>query len=153
MNSLLLHLSKSIKLSGSRALLLLLVLFGCLEARAQNQANNWYFGNHAAITFNSGSPVALTDCAMETEEGCSTISDTDGNLLFYTDGVTIWNKNHVVMLNGTGLLGNWSATQSSVVIPKPGSSRYYYLFTVPAYSQTGGVCYSLIDMQLDGGLG
>jgi hypothetical protein len=124
-------------------------------AHAQNQANNWYFGNHAGITFNFGSPpVALTGSAMNTDEGCSTISDGNGNLLFYTDGTTVWNRNHTEMFNGTGLFGSFSSTQSSVAVPKPGSNRFFYLFTVPAYPQNaGGLCYSLVDMQLDGGLG
>jgi hypothetical protein len=122
--------------------------------QAQNQANNWYFGDHAGITFNFGSPpVALSNSAMFTDEGCSTISDANGNLLFYTDGSTVWNRNHVVMLNGTGLLGSFSSTQSSVVVPKPGSDRFFYLFTVPSLYQTDGLRYSLVDMQLDGGLG
>lgn len=153
MNSLLLHLPKSIKSSSIRVLLLLLVLFACLEANAQKQAANWCFGQHAWVSFSTGTPVAAGTSTINTREGCCTISDADGNLLFYSDGVQVWNKNHVQMLNGFGLLGNSSSTQSSIVIPKPGSNRYYYLFTVPDCGQTGGLCYSLVDMQLDGGMG
>ncbi len=139
---------------AARFVLCWLLMVAVQVAHAQNQANNWYFGDHAGITFNFGSPpVALTNSAMNTYEGCSTISDAGGNLMFYTDGVTVWNKNHTVMLNGTGLLGNSSSTQSSIVVQKPGSNRYYYLFTVPDWSDFGGLCYSLVDMQMDGGLG
>ncbi len=124
---------------------------------SQNQASNWYFGHYAGITFNSETPpppVALTGGAMSTQEGCCTISDMNGNLLFYSDGITVWNKNHAVMLNGNGLAGHNSSTQSSIVVPKPGSNRYYYIFTVPdCFATTGGLCYTTIDMTLDGGLG
>ncbi|MDD2965319.1 MAG: PKD domain-containing protein [Bacteroidales bacterium] len=137
-----------------RLLLIACVFCSIGPLRSQNQANNWYFGNYAGVCFNSGSPVALSGSEMLTQEGCCTISDFYGNLLFYSDGVTVWNRNHEVMLNGTGLLGHYSSTQSSVAIPQPGSSRFYYLFTVPhCFTLTGGLCYSKIDMQLDGGLG
>ena len=64
-------------------LLFTIVLFG------QNQANNWYFGQNAGINFSNGIPVALDDGVLNTPEGCSTISDSNGNLLFYTDGIDV----------------------------------------------------------------
>src|SRR5690606_20622744 len=73
-------------------------------------------------------------------------------LLFYTDGSTVWNANHVVMPNGTGLLGNSSSAQSAIIIPKPGSLTNYYIITVPV-NGTVGMRYSEVDMTLDGGLG
>ena len=36
----------------------------------------------------SGSPVAVTNGAMTAVEGCAAISDSAGNLLFYTNGET-----------------------------------------------------------------
>src|ERR1700675_989300 len=63
----------------------------------QKEANIWYFGYEAGLDFNSGVPVALTNSAMDQFEGCSSIADSNGNLLFYTDGQTVWNKNHVQM--------------------------------------------------------
>ena len=77
---------------------LCLLLFLCtLVSSAQGEANNWYFGQNAGVTFNSGVPIALTDSAMQTLEGCATLSDASGQLLFYTDGMTIYNRNHQVM--------------------------------------------------------
>ena len=109
---------------GKRYFFIVSVLFMLTQAPvfSQNEANVWYFSEYAGVDFNSGVPVALTDGAMDTREGCATISDASGNLLFYTDGITVWNKIHEVMDNGTGLLGHSSATQSGVIIPKPGSS-------------------------------
>src|SRR5690606_7299225 len=97
---------------------------------AQNEANIWYFGENAGLDFNSGSPIALLDGQLNTLEGCSTISDSDGNLLFYSDGIKVWNKNHQIMLNGTGLHGHVSSTHSALIIPKPNNSNIYYIFTV-----------------------
>lgn len=86
---------------------------------AQNQANNWYFGVNAGLTFNTTPPSALTDGVVNTAEGSATMSDASGNLLFYTDGITVWNRNHQIMPNGTGLLGDPSAAQSAIIVPKP----------------------------------
>ena len=120
---------------------------------SQNEANIWYFGNNAGLDFNSGSPVALTDSAMQTLEGCASISNANGELLFYTDGSTVWNKNHVPMLNGTGLNGSFYSTQSAIIVPKPNATSIYYVFTVYAFGNPNGLQYSEVDMTLDGGLG
>ena len=91
-------------------------------------------------------------------EGTTSISDDNGSLLFYTRGDTVWNKNHLLMSNGSGLLGNRSATQSSIAIPEPGNDSIYFLFTngatdVGYCTLQNGFCYSIIDMSLSGGLG
>lgn len=132
--------------------LLLLALFCASYLFGQGEANNWYFGNYAGLSFNSDPPVALTNGALTTSEGCATISDAAGNLLFYSDGLNVWNRNHVIMSNGTGLLGNPSSAQSAIIIPKPGSTRNYYIITVPEAGAVG-MRFSEIDMTLAGGLG
>lgn len=120
---------------------------------AQKEANIWYFGRQAGLDFNSGSPVALTDGQMETQEGCATISNADGQLLFYTDGIKVWNRNHQVMSNGKDLLGHDSSTQSATIVQKPGSSNLYYVFTIDEIAQAGGFSYSIVDITLNNGLG
>ncbi len=122
--------------------------------KAQKEANIWYFGEYAGIDFNQNPPQALLNSSMFQYEGCATISDNSGSLLFYTNGITVWNKNHQVMLNGTNLMGHPSSTQSSVIVPKPGNDKIYYVFTVYAeISDTIGIRYSKIDMELDNGNG
>ena len=120
---------------------------------SQGEVNNWYFGNHAAISFNSGSPVALTNSAMQTNEGCATLSDASGQLLFYTDGSTVYDRNHQVMPNGTGLMGHESTTQSGTIVPLPGSTNLFYVFTLDQMATPNGYRYSIVDLNLNGGLG
>ncbi len=120
---------------------------------AQNEQNIWYFGQNAGIDFNSGSAVALLNGAMNTYEGCASISDNTGDLLFYTDGTSIWNANHTVMPNGTGLLGDASSTQSAIIVKKPGNNSIYYVFTVDEEVGPNGLNYSEVDMSFQGGLG
>jgi gliding motility-associated-like protein len=149
------------------ALFFLLVLFFTPSAFAQKEAANWYFGVRAGLDFNSGSPVTLTNGQLNTAEGCTTISDKNGNLLFYTDGSVVYDKSHQVMPNGYGLLGHNSSTQSAIIVPKPNNPNLYYIFTVdqplPANVDddplndedppNNGLNYSLVDLRLNNGLG
>jgi gliding motility-associated-like protein len=120
--------------------------------------NNWYFGNQAAISFNPGNngiPSSNSTSVMNAPEGCSSVSDIQGNILFYTNGKTIYNKHHRVMQNGDSLSGHVSAFQSSLIVPQPGSDNIYYLFTTDAIENSfaNGYRYSIIDMSLNGGDG
>ncbi len=121
--------------------------------KAQNETAHWFFGENAGLNFNTGFPTVNLSGEIVTTEGCSTISSKQGQLLFYSDGITVWNKDHQVMLNGTGLNGDDSSTQSAIIIPRPGSSTIYYIFTVDARAGEHGLQYSEVDMSLDGGLG
>jgi gliding motility-associated-like protein len=135
--------------------ILLLLLFKFKVVSAQKEANNWYFGDGAAITFNSGQPIALTNSAMSTPEGCASISNKNGQLLFYTNGENVWDSSHNLMSNGTGLNGNYSTTQSAIIIPKPLSNSIYYIFTSDYYLNyfKNGLQYSEVDMKLNNGKG
>jgi hypothetical protein len=96
---------------------------------AQKEADWWFFGRNASVHFTPAGVASFTDGALSTEEGCSVISDKTGKLLFYTDGITVWNANHKVMKNGDSLMGDPSSTQSSIAIPRPKHPGEYYLFT------------------------
>ena len=125
-----------------------------LNLFSQKEGNIWYFSNHAGLDFNSGSPVPLTNSAMGASEGCSSISDTAGNILFYTDGIEVYNKNHQVMANGTGLMAGWSSSQAAMIVKQPCADNIYYIFTTPHQGLSAeGLRYSIVDMNLQGGLG
>ncbi|MEP3836341.1 MAG: T9SS type B sorting domain-containing protein [Algibacter sp.] len=129
-----------------------------ISSFSQAEASNWYFGYGAGITFNqiNGEVSALNDGQLFTNEGSAAISDSFGNLLFYTDGITVWNKNHGVMTNGSGLNGDPSSTQSAIIVPKPNTPDIYYIFTVDDHNPDEthyGFNYSEVDMTLSGGLG
>ena len=83
-------------------ILTILLLFALTAVNAQREAAIWYFGQYSGLDFNSGTPVPLTG-SLNTIEGCASISNVQGNLLFYTDGSTVWNANNTIMQNGTGL--------------------------------------------------
>ncbi|MBX3165385.1 MAG: gliding motility-associated C-terminal domain-containing protein [Bacteroidetes bacterium] len=136
-----------------RHILLCLFAFAFLFLKAQNQNKKWYFGYNAALDFITNPPTILNNSAMHTNEGCSSIADAAGNLLFYTDGVTVWNQQHLIMANGTGLLGDASSSQSSIIVKQPGSPNLYYVFAMAVIGSTTGLTYSIVDMNLAAGMG
>jgi hypothetical protein len=134
------------------SLVFIFLLFNILSfGQIPGPTTNWYFGNNAGVTFNSGSPVALTNGVLITTEGVATISDNSGNLLFYTDGLTVYHRLHGVMTNGTGLFGDASSTQSAIIVQKPDNPNIYYIFTSDNDAGPNGICYSTVDMSI--GLG
>jgi gliding motility-associated-like protein len=135
---------------------LILIVLITNNLLAQKEANLWYFGSNAAVDFNLDPPVTLLNSQMKTFEGTASISDSEGKLLFYTDGVIVWNKNHDTMSNGFGLYGNRSSVHSALIIRKPNSKRYYYIFTSDEISVTlndRGINYSIVDINGDKGNG
>lgn len=123
------------------------------QAYSQKKANIWYFGGYAGLDFSNGSPVPLTNGQMDQHEGCATISDSTGNLLFYTNGIDVWNKRHEKMQNGYGLMGGQSSAQSSIIVQLPKSDSIYFIFTVPEEIGYNGLRYSIVDISKNGGLG
>lgn len=131
--------------------LVLLFIFISPTAFAQQQRSaHWYFGFRCGLDFTSGTAVADTTGMLESIEGSASISDLAGNLLFYSSGEKVWDKNHVLMPNGNGMLGNQSSVQSSLIIPEPGSSSRFYIFTTCPINHFR---YSIVDMTLNGGNG
>ena len=141
-----------------KIVIILTTLVCSVFSYAQKEASNWYFGDNAGINFNldTDTVTAVSDGQLSTEEGCTSISDVNGNLLLYTDGRTVYNANHGTMPNGTGLKGDSSSTQSALIVPKPNDPNIYYIFTVdsPSIDNTDfGFNYYEVDLTLDGGLG
>ena len=158
------------------------LLFSINAGGQSQRANYWAFGSGAGLDFSSGAPVAVTT-DISTFEGSAAICDLSGNLLMYTNGGgrdpscctgsdacshgEIWNMNHSrigsLMTGDQG--GGSSAVQSSIIIPKPGSSTNYYVFCMEEKEYPAGICsptlfprgngftYCEIDMSMNGGLG
>jgi hypothetical protein len=80
-----------------------------LSARAQRPTDLWYFGQQAGLSFADGTPKPLNDSKMSTFEGSAVATTSKGELLFYTNGQTVWNRAHRPMPNGTKLMGSAAA--------------------------------------------
>ena len=135
-----------------RKLSVLIITFFLIihSAFPQKEKNNWFFGQNCGLDFSISPPMSISG-GMNTLEGCASISDKDGNLLFYTDGITIFNSPvGAIMPGGTGLLGSNSSTSSSIIVPKPCSKTEYYIFTIDDITGTNGLNYTLVNMDTDG---
>jgi gliding motility-associated-like protein len=109
-----------------------------------NRARVWNFGQHAGLDFNYNPPVPLTNSEMIGFEGCSSVCDINGHLLFYTNGNTVWNGTYNTIIT-TGLLGGgYSSTQAAMILPVPGSTSKYYIFTTDEFAH-GCLYYSIVD--------
>ncbi|HEY0978395.1 MAG TPA: T9SS type A sorting domain-containing protein [Flavobacteriales bacterium] len=124
------------------------LLFATLVSAQNHRMRHWYFGDHAGIDFSSGEPVVVNNGELSSWEASATISDPEGNLLFYTDGRTVWNREHGIMDNGTQLFGDQSALKGVLIAPLPGSDHLYHILTTATHFR-----YHVVDMDLNGGLG
>lgn len=119
---------------------------------AQPQPQTWYFGNGAGLFFDATGAVSasILNPSIATSEGCAVANDKDGNVIFYTDGTTIWYPNGAVAKdpsdNAYILGGNPSSTQSAVIIPKPNSCDTYFVFTTDAEGGKKGMQASMVTI-------
>jgi len=142
------------RLVGS--IVLALAFFLASPVLAQREYSYWTFGTGLGLAFDQvRGPVPAMN-GSDAYEACTAVSDSAGNLLCYSNSVSVFDRNHELMPNGrAGLALNSSAAQGALLLRQPGSFRYYYLFTV-GNAETGlvdGLRYTVIDMSLRGGLG
>ncbi len=130
-------------------LLAFLLIAAAYPLTAQKQGNFWYFGNQAGLDFSNFYPIPLDNSQMNSPEGTASISDTTGVLLFYTDGMDIWNSLGQ-KLNTASLNGDPSSTQPAIILPDPNVANQYYVFTTKAYvdgiQTNAGVSYYTVKM-------
>lgn len=134
---------------GIQVLCLMTLFLVCsLPSKAQKEARNWVFGDFLHFEIDQGTFTQLTNSKLKSEEGCASVSDTAGNLLFYTNGIDVYDRLHNRLTSFNSLNSFSSCAQSSVFIKK--NLFEYYLITNNGQS---GLYYSLIDLSLNNGLG
>lgn len=129
----------------------------CTAAQVRASERHWMFGNSAGIDFGvAGDTATAVKVPGATVEGSTVVTDTTGNLLFWSNGSSIFNRDNQVMPNGSGLLINASATQTVAAFPSITNPGTYFVVTTTGASEVGGdgqLYYSEVDLSLDGGLG
>ncbi len=149
---------KTVKMK--KALFLLMLLHLSAISFAQKENNIWTMGYHAGLDFNSGSAVPVTN-SMVTIGSSASICDASGNLMFYTSGDSVWDKNGHAMPNGYDLIAPYTAIKgNALIVPVINNPNQYYVFTHEGVDNilagdvgAGRFFYSKIDMTLNGGLG
>ncbi|HEY6162416.1 MAG TPA: PKD domain-containing protein, partial [Bacteroidia bacterium] len=98
--------------------------------------NQWYFGAHARTSIAPPGPIT-GPTSENTQEGCACYCDQNGAILFYTDGITVWNAAGVAcptQLNGSPNTPGGSAAQGVVIVPMVPQNIHtvnlFYIFTV-----------------------
>ncbi len=121
---------------------------------SQKETNNWIFGLSNWMDFNTD-PVTVDvtpNFNFFSERSSVSMSDEEGNLLFYSDGFSIFDKNHEVMPNGI-IQANTSLTHPIFAIPKPGSDHSYYMIINSSGFADNLLSWIEIDLTLNGGNG
>ncbi len=124
----------------------------------QKENSNWHFGGSTGISFEDGTPQTITVSSSYVIEGTASISDQfTGEILFYTDADSVWNRNNVGMANSGKINGMpataGSSTQAALILKKPSSDSLYYIFTAAENAHNAGLQLATVDMSLNGGLG
>ncbi|MCT4615846.1 MAG: gliding motility-associated C-terminal domain-containing protein [Marinifilaceae bacterium] len=135
------------------SIILLVLTINCFSQKERQSI--WYFGINAGLKFSTTTGLeVLENGALFSRECCASVVDPYGNLLFYTDGRTVYSKDHSIMDNGMDLKGNFSLSQM-VVVQKPGTENLFYIFTADTFHNeiSAGFNYSVVDINENGGLG
>ena len=121
---------------------------------SQGEFNNWFFGSKAAITFNTSPPTNIPSTQMNSVTATASVSDSNGLVLFYSNGNYVFDRNHGIM---STLVWGMNSNQPVFAFKKIGENDRYWIFSLkdPLGNppQPQGLFYSVIDMTLNGGLG
>lgn len=112
-----------------------------------NQDSYWFVNRSSGLNFSSGIPTFDSTFPVHTPTANQAGSqcDSSGNLLFYTDGRTIWNRQH----NNIGSFPAIHGETALMIVPKPGDFSKYYIFTQQSLSLNNsqeGFMYSLVNI-------
>jgi gliding motility-associated-like protein len=117
----------------------------------------WHFGRFLGLKFSEDGTTTEIPSAMRSYEAAAIAYDDNGEVLFYSNGSRVWNREHQIMINGNRLAGHESATQA-LAVKQPGSKNIWFLFYSEA-SMSGvdridlKMFYAKIDISKDGGRG
>lgn len=146
-----------------RFLLFLLAYILVSTTLAQNRcsyfkprhAENWLFSTNVWLNINGNTSIRNMPENIISSNGSGVWSDANGEMIMYSDGLKVWNKDHEMIYQG--LLGNLGSLQPALFVPAPGNNNILYLFTTDILTSlnpvTKGVNYYKIDIQGNGGKG
>ena len=168
-----------------RLIIIFFLLFNSAIAHSQDKRDyQWFFGTDQdassefrALKFDFNEiPFApdLRDGGLSFDRNNVSISDKNGELLFYSNGCAIANREHEVMMNGDSInageffedfwfggscLGGYPGRQDILILQDPTTEEGYYVLHKTLERHSNGnfhilsLSYSYVDLSLDGGLG
>jgi len=134
-----------------KTIILIITNFSLFQVKAQKEAWNWHFERFNGLDFSGDTLKTLAGCQFGLSESSSSISDINGNVLFYSNGITLYNRFNRIVKNGTDLgfpAGiNYTTSQLGTLLLKhPDNDSLIYLFSTDFQGKSGGVIYSIIQI-------
>ena len=144
------------------------LLFTVLECKLDSSKMSmahWYFGNFGSVDFSSGAPIQTTVAYQKQTikgefsspgqllpfiAGTISLSDSLGNLLFYSNGVSVWNNNHQKITTAPMFgASDINASTGFCYIPFPGQkSKYFVAGVYPDLDEKpSGIRVVLVDVE------
>ncbi|MEM9300171.1 MAG: hypothetical protein AAGA64_17555, partial [Bacteroidota bacterium] len=143
----------------------LLVAFLAFESLAQKEANNWVYGERVGLNF-ANNQLNFFESEVDLFGVTAVMSDRNsGELLFYSDGSNIWNRQHNLIQNGSGIKTTFNhedspelaPSQPLIIVPKPDANDQYYLFhlnqTESSLPESADLYYTIVNTGLNNGNG
>ncbi len=160
-----------------KIIFILSCFFTLTQLHAQQHDYNWIFGygptapgfGNSIMNFNYSPPlISPIDWAINFSFFNGSCSDSTGNLIFFTDGLRIYDRFNEIMENGDTINPGpiWNNSQNDgylsarpiFALPKPAGDSIYYLFHSGSALGNATVIaeflyYSVIDMKANNGNG
>ena len=101
-----------------KTLYILTFLLFVTTTYSQKEYHNWYFGDSAGVTFNTPDeePIFLDGNLSISQEGTSIVSDSAGNLKFYSVDNCLYNNNRKILCDDDKVPGQSYWTQGTVLL-------------------------------------
>ena len=117
--------------------ILIITLLSSITLFAQREDHTWYFSEtNLGLFFDYNTNVvsithehAPMNYAGSYSVACNNIT---GQLMYYTDGSNVWDKNHLVMPNGNGLNSGLHPIQTGLTCYNPGHPNHFLLLILLA---------------------
>jgi len=135
----------------------------------------WILEDGNIMSFDSNlmtlSVISWEPVSLSAGSYCSNICDSQGNLLFYTGGCYVLNKDHDMMQNGDSITSEYALLywcggnefpmrQNNTILPFPGDTNKYVIFNFNMEKPFDSLAamptafyYHVVDMTEDSGLG
>ncbi len=142
-------------------------VLGCEVDSSLLNRSHWFFGNFCSVDFSEGTALqtltALDNNSMQAElaypeqpmaygNAVVSVSDSSGDLLFYSNGVSVWNKKHQ-KISRASLFGksDINAATGFSYVPYPGQKDKYFLVGAsPQIHQLNqGIRFVMVDLAAD----
>ncbi len=121
---------------------------------AQNENNNWIVGDYVVNFDNNNFVLNLLSRINHNVGQFTSISNRDGKLLFFTNGITLWTSEFEAPFNGHFLKG--ASRGHALFLPNLSNENFYYLFSADGgnfFTPPFNLYYSILDASLNDGKG